>query len=394
MQARALGPSAPAEARSLKHAWPSGRALALRRLAASALCLALALPQFAACGAHAYRGERRPKPAARAVNPPAQRAAEDPLQIVVSVEEQRLFVYDRLGLLDASAVSTGVGGYPTPTGIFSVLDKEWQHYSNIYGAAPMPFMQRLTMSGVALHAGLVTGRPASHGCIRVPRAFAVKLYKLTNLGTRVVIASNAPAPEEITHARLFVRRPPPPAATADPNKPLAVARATAAELDKGIADARLGNITAERWRTLEALPISIFVSGKEGRLFVRHGFRPLFDAPVSIRAPERPLGTHLFTALDYRDAAHTVLRWQVVSLPPEPAPTGRLAAKPMPIAARVGEELAGADAAAALDRIALPQEAVDRIAELIAPGAALIVSDHGWNREMRAEGTDFIVLTH
>src|SRR5258708_31085800 len=92
-------------------------------------------------------------------------------------------------------------------GVFAVLDKEVQHYSNIYGGAAMPFMQRLTMSGVALHSGMVTGRPASHGCIRLPHAFAIKLYKLTKLGTRVVIAANEPVPSKITHPRLFVRKP-------------------------------------------------------------------------------------------------------------------------------------------------------------------------------------------
>jgi hypothetical protein len=132
---------------------------------------------------------------------------------------------------------------------------------------------------------------------------------------------------------------------------------------------------------------------------VRHGFRPLFDAPVTIRAPERQLGTHLFTALDYKDATHTDMRWQVLSMPPEAAGGGRLSAKALRVAARAGEEVAVAagpssDAAEALDRIALPQDAARRIAELIAPGASLIVSDHGWNREMRNQGTDFIVLTH
>src|SRR5262249_43195656 len=146
---------------------------------------------------HAYRS--RPKEAERNLAAAPQRSAEGPLQIVVSIGSQRLFVYDKNGLLESSTISTGVGGYPTPTGVFSVLDKEWRHYSTIYGGASMPFMQRLTMSGVALHSGLVTGRPASHGCIRLPHAFAIKLFRLTKLGARVVVAANAPAPAEIGH---------------------------------------------------------------------------------------------------------------------------------------------------------------------------------------------------
>ena len=81
------------------------------------------------------------------------------MKIVISIGSQRLWVYDKRGLLETSIVSTGVGGFPTPTGVFAILDKEVQHYSNIYGGASMPFMQRLTMSGVALHSGMITGRP-------------------------------------------------------------------------------------------------------------------------------------------------------------------------------------------------------------------------------------------
>src|SRR5262249_49878902 len=178
-------------------------ALALRGLLALLLSLVISLAD-----ASAYR-----RPLRRPIERPAEQpkhAAEGPLQIVIAIGSQRLFLYDRLGLLETSTISTGVGGYPTPTGVFSVLDKEWQHYSNIYGGASMPFMQRLTMSGVALHSGMVTGRPASHGCVRLPHAFAIRLYRLTRLGARVVIAPNEPVPGDIAHTRLFGRAPAPP----------------------------------------------------------------------------------------------------------------------------------------------------------------------------------------
>jgi hypothetical protein len=368
----------------------------LRLLVGLALTAALG---FSASDASAYRSHGNPRPRAAAV---AQRSAEGPLQIVVSIGSQRVYVYDRLGLLDSSTISTGVGGYPTPTGVFSVLDKEWQHYSNIYGAAPMPFMQRLTMSGVALHSGIVTGRPASHGCIRLPHAFAVRLYKLTKLGARVVIATDAPAPVEIANARLFVHKPPlappPQAQDRDPDTSLAIA--IAAALEKGSVDARLGKITAERWQMLEAMPISVFVSAKEGKVFVRHGFRPLFDAPIDIAAPERQLGTHVFTALEYKDTTRTEMRWQVLSLSPESARAeraySRIATAERGSSATLSPlaQVPPATAAEALARITMPQAAVDRIAELLSPGASLIISDYGFNREMRANGTDFIVLTH
>ena len=84
-----------------------------------------------------------------------------PLQIIVSLGRQTLSIYRSETLIETVSVSTGTGDHPTPMGVFSILDKEWQHYSNIYGSASMPYMQRLTMSGVALHSGMVTGRPAS-----------------------------------------------------------------------------------------------------------------------------------------------------------------------------------------------------------------------------------------
>jgi hypothetical protein len=350
--------------------------------------LALSCPAANAWRGRGHEPERQPAASPR-------RVAEDPLQIVVSIGSQRLFVYDRIGLLEQATVSTGVGGKPTPTGVFSVLDKEWQHYSNIYGAASMPFMQRLTMSGVAMHSGMVTGRPASHGCIRLPHAFAIKLYRLTKLGARVVIAANEPTPVDIAHPNLFVRKPAPtPSLAVHGGGTAASALATAAELEKGLVDARLGKITAERWRELDAQPISVFVSRAEGKVFVRHGFRPLFEAPVTIRDPDSRLGTHVFTALEYRDETRTVLRWQALTLPPEQSRPERLSAR-MPRAREphvLGQGLPSS-AAEALDRIVLPADAADRIAVLVAPGSSLIVSDHGVSREMRDNGTDFIVLT-
>jgi hypothetical protein len=353
--------------------------------------------------ASAYRRYGRSRPmAAHAVTGP-QRSAKGPLQIVISISSQRLLVYDKLGLLATSTVSTGVGGYPTPTGVFSVLDKEWQHHSNIYGGASMPFMQRLTMSGVALHSGMVTGRPASHGCIRLPHAFAIKLFHLTTLGARVVIAANEPTPAEISHARLFVHNPPlsigAEQARRDAASPAGIALASALELEKGFVDARLGKVSAERWQMLEAMPISVFVSAMEGKVFVRHGFRPLFEAPAVIRDPERPLGTHIYTALEFKDDTHTNMRWHVLSMPPESENAQARSRKisRASLSADAGMPLAAhappATAAEALERFDLPQDALDRISELLSPGASLIVSDHGFNREMRAAGTDFIVLT-
>lgn len=113
--------------------------------------------------------------------------AAEPVTIVVSIGSQLLFAFRGSSLIAVSTVSTGQPGYDTPTGSFAILQKEVDHRSNLYDDAPMPFMQRLTWDGVALHAGKITGRPESHGCIRLPAAFARKLYAATELGARVVV---------------------------------------------------------------------------------------------------------------------------------------------------------------------------------------------------------------
>jgi hypothetical protein len=360
-------------------------------LAAISLIPLLAAPSVEA----RPRSYTRERPESVAAAP--QRQPDGPLQVVISIGSQRLWVYDKNGLLETSIISTGVGGYPTPMGVFAVIDKEQTHYSNIYGGASMPFMQRLTMSGVAMHSGMVTGRPASHGCIRLPHPFAIKLYKLTRLGVRVVIAPNEPTPQEITHARLFVRKPAPPAEPVDPSSAKGIVIVTATDMTAAVANAKVGKITAERAVELQKLPISVLVSKADGKVIVRHGFRQVYEAPAVIRDPDRPLGTHVYTALEFKDGGNA-MRWQAVSVPAsgQSVASSRKVSRASRNEAEPPYPMASgppSTAAEALDRIELPQEAQDRISEMLSPGTSLIVSDHGHNREMRAVGTDFIVLT-
>ena len=112
---------------------------------------------------------------------------DGPLTMVVSIEKQMVHVYRGDTLIGMASVSTGMQGHSTPTGQFPILQKRQWHRSNIYSNAPMPYMQRLTWDGIALHAGHNPGRPASHGCIRLPLAFAKRLFELTQLGTLVSV---------------------------------------------------------------------------------------------------------------------------------------------------------------------------------------------------------------
>jgi lipoprotein-anchoring transpeptidase ErfK/SrfK len=128
--------------------------------------------------------------------PPPPPTAEEALAagtlIVVSIPSQEAFVFKRGKLWDSSPVSTGKRGNETPTGEFTILQKKKMHRSTLYDDAPMPFMQRLTWDGVALHAGSVPGYPASHGCIRLPKEFAERLYRVTNYSSTVVLVTSEP----------------------------------------------------------------------------------------------------------------------------------------------------------------------------------------------------------
>ena len=113
-----------------------------------------------------------------------------PLYLIISIERQMIHVYSGDRLVGMASVSTGTKGHGTPMGEFPILQKREWHRSNLYSNAPMPFMQRLTWDGIALHAGHNPGYPASHGCIRLPAAFAKKLFALTRIGTLVRVNSD------------------------------------------------------------------------------------------------------------------------------------------------------------------------------------------------------------
>jgi lipoprotein-anchoring transpeptidase ErfK/SrfK len=127
---------------------------------------------------------------------PATSPAGGGVKVVVSLPQQKAYVFDGGELIATSPVSTGKKGYETPVGTFRILQKKVHHRSNRYSNAPMPYMQRLTWQGVALHAGSLPGYPASHGCIRLPRSFAKKLYKLTDYSTDVTVTRERPRSAE------------------------------------------------------------------------------------------------------------------------------------------------------------------------------------------------------
>jgi L,D-transpeptidase catalytic domain len=323
----------------------------------------------------------------RPENPP-----KGPLQIIISIADQRVSLFDNGALIARSSVSTGTQGHPTPLGVFSVIGKQRWHRSNIYSAAPMPYMQRITWSGIALHAGVVPGHPASHGCIRLKNDFAIRLWHLTKRGTRVIIAHDDVQPVEIANPHLFK----PKAVSGSPE----FQSATVAGKSIGTAETpeaaslQVPGTAAAGGAPKKIVPISVFVSRKLSKLFVRQGFSPLFDVRVKIENPEEPLGTHVFTVMEFQNEG-AAIRWTVVSIPEgfprmsEDATKKREApAKQTALSAPLPDK-----ANAALDRIEIPQDTVERISELLTPASSLIISDNGFSHET-GNDTDFIVVTH
>jgi len=383
--------------------------------------------------------------------PPKQPSG--PLILAISIGSQRVTVYDNGTPIVVSAVSTGMAGHPTPMGVFSVIQKQRWHHSNIYSNAPMPYMQRITWSGVALHAGVVPGHPASHGCIRLPERFAVRLWGMTKVGARVIITRGDATPYEITHPHLAglvkaseaavepgasnargsagADRPeiapsavmvattdamtangaetgqshksaPSLAAVGAPESPQAEGGATPDKpVEPGQTTEPKAVEPAPTPKLDEALqrpgPISLFVSRKLGKLFVRKGFAPVFDAPITIARPEAPLGTHIFTASRPANGDGGV-RWLAVSIGYDRAAERAAPKKHKGHAARderpapLTADALRQGAVDALDRIEFPPEVLERIVPLVAPGASLLISDQGLGDETGRD-TDFIVVT-
>nr|WP_283807385.1 L,D-transpeptidase family protein [Bradyrhizobium jicamae] len=449
-----------------------------RRLRPAYLAVAaLAVLIAAADDASARSGQRE-----RPIESVQSRNAGEPIMAIVSLRTQRISVYDSKGWILRAPVSSGTKGRETPAGIFSVIQKVEEHYSNLYDDAFMPHMQRITWSGIALHGGVLPGRPASHGCIRLPFDFAERLFGETMMGMRVIVAPTDVAPIELAHPLLFQPKPDAaalaaartaeaqeatrkaaearttaatalreatqaraPVRTAENLKRIAEAQLTAAETKLGsgisaeakelaeeakaqavakiaelqlqwdvanvnlqlrldaVTSAREAVAAAEAVRVAaaevarevarELQPVSVLISRKTQRLYVRQAFKPILESPVTIADPDRAIGTHVFTATE-RTTSDTSLRWNVVSLGGgrSHGATAELHNRaPGSIGRDVEPEPANPDnAKSALDRIAIPQDVLDRIGN-ITPRSSLIVTDEALSPET-GKGTEFVVV--
>lgn len=204
-------------------------------------------------------------------------APSGPLVMIISLPEQTLSAYRNGVRIAYSSISSGVKGRSTPTGVFTILEKEVTHFSNKYHHAPMPYMQRLTWEGVALHGGDLPGYPASHGCIRLPREFAKKLYSVTTRGTTVIVVDEKhPQPTIGTHAGILLAK-----ADLEPD----IARPLETEFEWNPERSGQG-------------PITILASGADQTIYVYRNGIPIGRAAFKIDDPERPLGGHAFIMLE------------------------------------------------------------------------------------------------
>jgi len=216
-----------------------------------------------------------------------QVAPEGPVLLVVSLATQRAIIY-RNGLpIGITTVSTGRPGHATPTGVFTVLERDVEHYSSLYNSAPMPYMQRITWGGVALHGGNLPGYPASHGCIRLPHEFAQLLFRVTRLGMTVVITRDAAVPR-VAPAEALLR-----------GHTLPV-----------------GPTTEVIWRpeTSPTGPVSVVISAADRRVLVLRNGVVIGSAPVTIDG--RIERTSAYVMHGGEAGARTWLR---VALPGQPA---------------------------------------------------------------------------
>jgi len=282
-----------------------------------------------------------------------ERAPSGPVVIIVSLPEQRAYVYRNGVRIGASTVSTGKPGHDTPTGVFSVLEKDQQHVSSTYQGAAMPYMERLTWDGIALHAGKLPGYPASHGCVRLPLEFSRKLYGVTHAGTHVVIADAHSAPADIVHPGIAA--PVDPSASGKALSPTALA----------------GRFLWEPHKAPQG-PVSILISGADRRMYVFRNGVLIGEAAVQIRDPHQPLGAGVFVALEGFTHAPSPFapdrpqrRWMAVGLP---SPGGQLPAR-----LDLGE------------RVHPPAQFSRLVYELLQPGASLVVTDRPALPESRTQ---------
>src|SRR5437870_10255716 len=277
---------------------------------------------------------------------------EGPLMILISIPEQRMHVYRNGILIGRSTVSTGSKGHDTPGGVFTILEKQQTYRSKKYDNAPMPNMQRLTWTGIAMHSGQLPGYAASHGCVRLPYDFSQLLFATTSRGGTVVIGdSKTPTPYLASNPGLMLA---PKDFTPAMLRPLAEQ-----EYDWQLERGPEG-------------PITIVVSSSDGAIYVYRNGNPIGRAALEVSGRDR-LGSHIFTLLEGSTGK-----------PSQIAP-GREARRWM----RVTSEGRPVEAEQLASRLHFSPEFGQKVADEIKPGTTVVVTDQPVVRKPKPDSTFF-----
>ncbi len=290
----------------------------------------------------------------------AEAAPEGPMLLVVSIAQQKAYLYRNGVRVGVTSVSTGKKGHETPTGVFTILQKNKDHRSNLYDDAPMPYMQRLTWDGVALHSGRDPGYPASHGCIRMPDGFAKRLFAETSLGMTVVVTRDVEAvPENVVDPKVLVQ---PMDAKGRP-----------------VQAPSLSLFEAYRWQPekSEFGPMTVLVSTKDQRVIVLRNGIEIGRAKIGI-VGDAPFGNQAYVVLDGDAGTPSrlvpdlpALNWLAIPLPGSDAPAGSPAK--------------GLDYEA-VARIALPVDFAKLVYRELKPGSTLLLTDEHLSRANDGKG--------
>ncbi len=281
-----------------------------------------------------------------------------PIVMIVSLPEQLAYVYRNGVIIGASTVSTGKKGHETPTGVFTILQKHEDHYSNLYNNAPMPYMQRLTWSGVALHAGKLPGYPASHGCVRMPYEFAQLLYGETKTGLTVVVSDEKASPSTVAHPGLVA--------------PVDTKGAPAVELPRTAEYAWQPELAPEG-------PVTILITNEDRRIRVFRAGIEIGHAPFALVDPNRRFTMHVLTKLE----------------PSAEDPVSPATGKPIPRWLMVsGEEATTVTADQLLSVIRVAPEFLRKAEPVVVPGTTMVIAQPAsTSSTTTAAEQDFTVIT-
>lgn len=271
-----------------------------------------------------------------------------PVVIIVSLPEQKMYVYRNGVRIGRSTISTGTKGHTTPTGIFTILQKKVDHESNLYKGAKMPHMQRLTWSGIAMHAGNLPGYPASHGCVRLPIDFARLLYAVTNNSTSVIVTDDKFAPGE----------------TAEPGR----------LLSGKTGESDLSNLPNGQfqWHPEKAAsgPLSIILSTADGQVYVYRNGVEIGRAAFPIADSRRGKGSYVYSALEDIDADGQRKWDSIARFGPTPPPEIKDIVRRVKIAPQFLQDVRAA----------------------VSPGTTLVITDVGVSDQTQS-GSGFNILT-